>query len=176
VSTSPTTRLWIAGPADEKAADAGCYFDLDAADHVRRFMAKVIRQSKGEFAGKPLDLLDWQWQHIVGPLYGWKRPNGRRRFRRASVWVAKKNGKSTLAAGLILYGLVADGEAGAEVYGAAADRNQAGIIFNEVAAMVRQSPALEKRLDVNKTIHRVVFQEANSFYQVLSKDSRKSGH
>jgi phage terminase large subunit-like protein len=176
VSTSPTTRQWITCPADEKAADAGCYFDLDAADHVRRFMAKVIRQSKGEFAGKPLELLDWQWQQIVGPLYGWKRPNGRRRFRRASVWVAKKNGKSTLAAGLILYGLVADSEAGAEVYGAAADRNQAGIIFNEVAAMVRQSPALEKRLDVNKTLHRVVFQEANSFYQVLSKDSRKSGH
>jgi phage terminase large subunit-like protein len=170
------TRAWVKGPADVKAVDAGCFFDLEAAERVRRFLAKLVRQSKGDFAGKPLELLEWQWRKVIGPLYGWKRPNGRRRYRRASVWVAKKNGKSTLAAALILYGLVGDGEPGAEVYGAAADRNQASIIFDEVSAMVKQSPALEKRLDVNRTIRRVTFAEANSFYQVLSKDSRKSGH
>jgi phage terminase large subunit-like protein len=176
LSISPETRQWIRCAADEQAADAGGFFDLPAADRVRRFLAKLVRQSKGDFAGKPLELLDWQWQNVVAPLYGWKRANGVRRYRRATVFVAKKNGKSTLAAGLILYGLVADGEQGAEVYGAAADRNQASIIFDEVAAMVRQSPALEKRLDVNRTVRRVAFLEANSFYQVLSKDSRKSGH
>ncbi len=176
MSISSATRQWIASPADERAAEAGCYFDLDAADRVRRFLAKLVRQSKGDFAGKPLELLDWQWRNVVGPLYGWKRRSGVRRFRRASVWVPKKNGKSTLAAALILYALMADGEAGAEIYGAAADRNQASIIFDEVAAMVKQSPAMAKRLDVNRTIRRVTFQEANSIYQVLSKDSRRSAH
>jgi phage terminase large subunit-like protein len=174
--TTAQTHKWIRSHADEKAVDAGSYFDLKAADRVRRFLAKLVRQSKGDFAGKPMELLDWQWGGVVGPLYGWKRKNGLRRFRRASVWVSKKNGKSTLAASLILYALIADGEPGAEVYGAAADRNQASIIFDEVAAMVRQSPEMLKILDVNRTLRRVTYAETNSFYQVLSKDSRRSGH
>ena len=162
--------------ADERAVDQGCYFDLEAANRVRVFFSRFLRHSKGQFGGRPFELLDWQWNDIIGPAFGWRRADGSRRYRRVSVWVPKKNGKSTLAAGLILYGLVADSEPGAEVYGAAADRNQAGIIFSEVKAMVDQSPSLEKILTVNATAKRITYEKKHSFYQVLSKDSRKTGH
>lgn len=174
--TDSITRQWVRSKADESAVDAGCVFDLAAADRVRTFFAKFLRHSKGSFGGQPFELLGWQWDSLLGPLYGWKRRDGSRRYRRSSTWISKKNGKSTLCAGLILYSLVADNEPGSEVYGAAADRAQASIIFEEVAAMVGQSPALAGRLDVNRTIKRVTFAERASFYQVLSRDSRRSGH
>src|SRR6516164_249772 len=122
---------WLRTAADEAAVAAGCYFDQAAADRVRFFFEKFLRHSKGTFAGKPFELLSWQWQEVVGPLFGWRRADGTRRYRRFELWVPKKNGKSTLGAGLIPYLLVADGEPGAEVYGAARDRQQARIIFAE---------------------------------------------
>lgn len=170
------TRKWARSKADEVAVRDGCHFDLKAAERVREFFAKFLRHSKGTFAGKPFELQPWQWEEVVGPAYGWKRPDGTRRYRRVSVWISKKNGKSTLCSGVVLYGLVADGEPGAEVYGAAADRIQAGIIFEEVAAMVDQSPALASRLTVNRSLKRVTYDGRHSFYQVLSKESRKTGH
>lgn len=173
--TDRVTREWTRSKADEAAVDAGCTFDLQAAERVRKFFT-YLRHSKGDFAGKPFELLDWQWQDVIAPAYGWRRPDGTRRYRRVSVWVPKKNGKSTLCAGLVLYGLTGEGEPGAEVYGAAADRQQAGIIFEEVASMIDQSAPLKGRLDVNRTIKRVTFAPRHSFYQVLSKEARKTGH
>lgn len=167
---------WIRSKADERAVERGCHFDERSAEKARLFFSRFLRHSKGKFAGKPFELQEWQWRDVIAPCFGWKRPDGTRRYRRLSVWVPKKNGKSTLASGLILYGLVADGEQGAEVYGAAADRNQAAIIFGEVAAMVSQSPSLAGRLKINQSLKRVVCPATNSFYQVLSKDSRRSGH
>src|SRR3990167_6651713 len=159
MSIESDTRTWARSPADEKPVAAGCPFSLPAAERVRFFFAKFLRHSKGQFAGKPFELLDWQWREWVGPLFGWRRADGTRRYRRAEWFVAKKNGKSTVAAGLVLYGLVGDGEAGAEVYGAAADRNQASVIFHECASMVGQSPALRGRLNVVETTKRIVFEE-----------------
>lgn len=171
------TNHWTRTPADDRAVANGCYFDEPAALKVRKFFHDILRHSKGtDFAGKPFELLDWQWESFIGPLFGWKRKDGTRRYRRASVWVSKKNGKSSLCSGLVLYGLIADGEPGAECYGAAADRNQAGIIFNEAASMVYQAPALKSRLQVIESTKRIVFPETRSFYTVLSKDARKTGH
>jgi len=170
------TKQWIRSAADERAVDAGCRFDLQAADRVRQFSAKFCRHAEGDFAGKPFELLDWEWQHVVGPLYGWKDAAGSRRFSKASIWIPKKNGKSTLAAMLILYMLLADGEAAAEIYGAARDRNQAGIVFRAVRNMVNQSPALLKYLQVIASVKRIVFEQKASFYTVLSAEARKTGH
>src|SRR5688572_21702095 len=117
-------------PADQKALQNGCYFDLSYAERVRDFFARFLRHSKGQFAGKKFELLPWQWEEIIKPLFGWRRADGTRRYRRAYIEVPKKNGKSTLAAGIALYLLIADGEPGAEVYSAAADRDQASIVFN----------------------------------------------
>jgi phage terminase large subunit-like protein len=152
----------------------GLRWDLEAALRAIGFFS-YLRHSKGEFAGKPFEMQPWQ-AFCVGSVYGWKRADGTRRFRRSGIWVPKKNGKSTMVAGLVLYGLVADGEAGAEAYGAAADKFQASLVFNEVRAMVAQTPALAQRLRVVDTTKRVVFEQANSVYTVLSKDSRKTGH
>lgn len=176
-SPDSITKSWTKTDADRKAVSEGCWFDLAAAERVRHFFSRFLKHSKGQkFAGQKFDLLPWQWEHVVGPLFGWRRADGTRRYRRASVWVPKKNGKSTIAAGLILYMLIADNEPGSEVYGAARDRNQAGIIFNEVRNMVRQSSGLSGKLQIHDTVKQVKFDSRNSFYQVLSSEAGKTGH
>ena len=162
---------WIKSKADEDAWQRGCRPDPPAAERVRDFFSKFLRHSKGEFAGKPFELLPWQWEDIVKPLFGWKRPDGTRRYRRAYIEVPKKNGKSTLCAGLTLYMLVADNEPGAEVYSAAADRKQASIIFNEVKTMIDASPALTQKLSVLVSQKRVTFSLKHSWYEAMSAEA-----
>jgi len=162
---------WIQTENDERAACEGYYFDLPAAELVRDFLG-LLRLTDGEWKDRPLKLMDWQWRGIVGPLFGWKRPNGLRRFRRGYEATAKKNGKSGLASGLSLYMLMMDGESGAEVYVAACDRAQAGIIFNESARMIAKSPTLSKRLDVIASQKRITYPATYSAMQALSADVR----
>ncbi len=95
---------------------------------------------KGEWAGQPFRLAEWERQ-IVRDLLGWKREDGTRRYRTAYIEVPRKNGKSSLAAGLALYLLFADEEPGAEVYSAAADRDQAAIVFDLAREMVARRVA-----------------------------------
>jgi phage terminase large subunit-like protein len=161
---------WIRSPRDEKAVLEGCRFDIRAAERVRTFFTKFLRHSKGQWAGQPFALLDWQWREVVAPLFGWKRADGTRRYRRAYIEVPKKNGKSALFSGLSLYLLAADGEPGAEVYSAAVDRDQASIVFNEAANMVEVSPQLSSRLNVVRSMKRIVMPRSRSFYKALSAD------
>lgn len=168
--TDDTTSEWTRGPADEVAVAHGCYFDLDAAERVRKFFAKFLRHSKGEWAGQPFTLLDWQWEKIIAPLFGWKRPDGSRRFRKGYIEIPKKNGKSTISSGIALYMLAADGEAGAEVYCVAADRMQAGIVYTEAANMVDASPALSARIEQVRSIKRLVYPKERAWMQTLSSD------
>lgn len=126
----------------EKGKARGLRFDRQAAEHVVQFFG-FLRHSKGEWAGQPFELEPWQ-QFILWSLFGWKREDGLRRFRKAYIEVPRKNGKSTFAAGLGLYLLVADGEPGAEVYAAATKREQAKITWSEAARMVQRSPALAR--------------------------------
>jgi phage terminase large subunit-like protein len=137
----------VRGPADELAMSEGCWFDLRAAEFVRSFLEGFCKQSIGEWAEQPLTLLPWQWQDVVAPLYGWKRPDGRRRFRSAYIQVAKKNGKSTLVSGLSLYHLLADGEAVPEIDLCACDKTQAGIVYNEASRMRASSASLRDRIE-----------------------------
>jgi len=133
----------------ENADDRGLYFDKNAAQLVIDFFG-LLKHSKGEWAGQTIELEPWQ-QFIVWVLFGWKRKGtGVRRFRTAYIEVARKNGKSTLGAGIGLYLLVADGEPGAEVYTAATKRDQARISHSEATRMTKASPPLRKRI----TIHR----------------------
>jgi len=326
--------------ADERAVADGCWVDLAAAERVRTFFRKFLRHSKGEWAGQTFELLEWEWTDLVLPLFGWMRPDGTRRFRRAYAEVAKKNGKalalntplptpsgwvsmgdvdvgdalfdengdtcsvvavtdvllgrpcyrvsfsdgtsvvadaehewavrslskerslilttkeiagsvstradgarnysipvagklnsrpsslrkqarlrpapprlarsttrqitsvepvgsvpvrciqvdspsslylcgegmvpthnSTLCAGLSLYLLIADGESGAEVYSAAADREQASIVFREAASMVGASTELSGHVQVIPSTKRLVFPRTGSFYHALSADA-----
>jgi phage terminase large subunit-like protein len=130
----------------EIAAERGLYFDSEAAEWSIGFFAQ-LSHSKGEWAGQPLVLEPWQ-SFVVGNLFGWKRADGTRRFRTSYVSVGRKNGKSTLAAGLGLLLAFFDGEAGAEVYAAATKRDQAKIVWGEARAMVLASPPLRQRISV----------------------------
>lgn len=157
--------------ADERAADAGYWFDSTAADHAVGFIERFCHHSIGRWRGQPFKLMDWQRDEIVRPLFGWKDRDGLRRFRRAGIWVPKKNGKSTLCAAIELYLLVGDNEGGAQVYIAAADRNQASIVYRESAAMVQSSPQLKSVLRINNSTHVISFPANDGFIRVLSADS-----
>lgn len=145
------------------------WFDKKAADAAVAFFEKLLVHSKGEWAGQPFVLQPWQREDIIRPLFGWKRPDGTRRYRRAYIEIPRKNGKSTLAAGLALYMLFADNEPGAEVYSAAADTDQARIVFDEARRMVESSPALSKY----GTVYRksIIVPMAGSTYRVISADA-----
>ncbi|MEX1230060.1 MAG: terminase TerL endonuclease subunit [Planctomycetaceae bacterium] len=140
------------------------------AERVRTFFTRFLRHSKGEWADKPFTLLDWQWEEVIAPLFGWLRPDGTRRFRRGYIEVPKKNGKSALFSGLGLYLLVGDHEPGAEIYSAAVDRDQASIVFNEAAHMVESSPHLSSRLKLIRSTKRIVCHRSRSLYRALSAD------
>jgi phage terminase large subunit-like protein len=157
--------------SDREAIRQGCYFDESAALRVLAFFRKFLRHSQGKWAGKPFEPLPWQYERVIEPLFGWKRPNGKRRFRRCGIAVAKKNGKSTLLAALGLYLLVGDGEAGAEVYSAGADREQAAIIYNEAARMVKASTGLTGYLTTIPSGKKIAFPLANSYYRALSSEA-----
>lgn len=128
------------------AAARDLWFDEAAADHALEFFA-WLTHSKGEWAGQPVVLQPWQI-FIVGSVFGWRQADGTRRFRTAYVEVPRKNGKSTLSAGIGLYLLVADGEPGAEVYSAATKRDQARITHGEAVRMVRASPGLRAHVKI----------------------------
>lgn len=161
---------WIRDPHDVRAVLDGCSFDEEAGQHVVDFFLWFLKHSKGkDWAGKPFALLAWE-EDVCRRLFGWKRADGTRRFRRGGIWIAKKNGKSTLAAGIELYMLVGDDEPGAEVYSGANDRSQAGIIYREAAQMVRTSPHLRKRLKPVDTTKTIAYPGSAGFLQALSAD------
>ena len=147
----------------------GFYFDERAATIAVRFFEQLLHHSKGEWAGQPFNLEPWQREQIVRPLFGWKREDGLRRYRRAYIEIPRKNGKSTLSAGIALCLLFADEEPGAEVYSAAADRDQAAIVFDEAKAMVEASPELRKRAEIYKRA--IVVAGTRGVYRVLSADA-----
>ncbi len=147
------------------------YFEPGRARHVLEFFQDWLRHSKGRFAGEAFTLLDWQAE-LLAELFGWLRvSDDSRRYRVAYISTAKKSGKSTLLAGIGLYLLVMDAENGAEVYGAAADREQASVIYREMASMVRASPQLSSVLEVIDSRRTIAYRKEAAFYRVLSADA-----
>jgi phage terminase large subunit-like protein len=150
--------------------DGGCYYSPRHADLVVRFFREFLHHGIGEWAGKPFELLPWQKDEWVDPLFGWLRADGTRRYRRAGVWIPKKSGKTTMAAGICLYMLVGDDEPGAQVVSAANDKSQAAYIYRDCAAFVRQSPDLQSILDLVDSRKRINYTQQNAYYEALSAD------
>ncbi len=146
----------------------GLRFDEDAAEKATSFFS-FLRLAEGEFAGKTFILLPWQ-KFIIGSLFGWKGPDGYRRFRKAYIEAGKGSGKSPLLAGIGLLGLVADGEQGAEIYSAAVTRDQAGILFNDAKRMVKASEALSRRIDVG--VSNLAYLAGGSYFRPVSSEGR----
>ncbi|KAB0285463.1 terminase large subunit [Vibrio fortis] len=123
-------------------------FDPTKAQRVIDFY-KFIKHTKGKLARSVMKLMPWQ-QFCVGSIVGWvDRSTGFRRFKQANIWVARKNGKSTLASGLGLYFLIGDGEVGAEIYSIAVKKDQAKIVFDDAVRMLSMSE-LKQLLDVKR--------------------------
>ncbi len=145
------------------------YYDEEMANFAVTFIEQLCH-TKGTWAGKKFKLLDWQEQ-IIRDLFGTLKPNGYRQFNTAYIEIPKKNGKSELAAAVALLLCCGDGEQRAEIYGCAADRGQATIVFDVAADMVRMCPALNKRCKILTSQKRILFTPTNSFYQVLSAEA-----
>ena len=144
------------------------HYDKEAADYAVMFIESLCH-TKGTWAGKPFELIDWQEQ-IIRDLFGILKENGYRQFNTAYIEIPKKQGKSELAAAVALLLLCGDGEERAEVYGCAADRNQAKIVFDVAVDMVRFSSALSKRVKILESQKKITYLPTNSSYQVLSAD------
>lgn len=144
-----------------------CY-DKKKADRAVTFIENLCH-TKGKWAGTPFWLLPWQEQ-LIRDIFGIVKPDGNRQFRTAFVEICKKVGKSELAAAVALYLLYADNEPSAEVYGAAADRQQASIVFDVAKQMVEMSPALMKRSKLMGATKRIVNYSNAGYYQVLSAE------
>lgn len=158
-----------ANASKRDASASGYWYDEAAAERAVAFFAECLTHTTGEWRGQPFVLADWQADRIVRPLFGWKRADGTRRYRTAFIAVPRKAGKTTLAAGLALYAAFADGEPGAQVINAAADREQARLCFDIARQMVEAEPELLSRADVFKNA--ITLPEMGSSYRVLSSDA-----
>lgn len=155
----------------EHGAERGLRFDRAAAEYANLFFPSFLRHSKDVFAGQPFELSPWQ-QFIVWNIFGWKREDGTRRYRTAFVEVPRKNGKTTLAAGIGLFLLTMDGVRGAEIYSAATKMDQARLSWDEAVAMVAKSPAMRKIVKHWKASNSLVYEETGSKFKPLGADAK----
>jgi phage terminase large subunit-like protein len=128
-----------------------------------------LTHTKGAFAGQTFNLRPWQ-RRIVKELFK-TRKDGLRQYRTCLLMLPRKNGKTELAAAVALYGLLADGETGAEVYSAAADRDQAGLVFGVAAQMIRNNPELAAECYIVESQKRIVHRASGSFYKAISAEA-----
>ncbi len=160
----------------ERGKERGLVWRPEKAARVMGFFRDVLRLNGGDFEGKPFELHPSQ-QFIVGSLFGWYGEDGFRRFRVAYTEMAKGNGKSPAAAGIGLYMMTADDEPRAEVYSVATKKEQAQILFRDAVAMVQQSPALAKRIEVLGGLMpwNMIHHASNSFFRALASSEGQSG-
>lgn len=161
----------------QQAPDRGFFFDIEKVKRAAGFFRDVLRLNGGEYEGQPYELLDWQ-AFIVGSILGWVDVDGMRRFRMAYIETAKGSGKSPLAAGIGIYGMMSDGEPRAEIYAAATKKDQAMILFRDAVAMRDLSPELTARLvksGVGENAWNMAYHRTGSFFRPISADDGQSG-
>lgn len=129
-----------------------------------------LTHTKGPFAGQPFQLRHWQEKDIIRPLFK-TGPDGRRVYRTCLLMMPRKNGKSELAAALAIDGMMFDKEAGAEVYSAAADRDQAALVFNVAAQMIRNDPELYQQCEIVDSQKRIIHRKSGSFYRAITAEA-----
>lgn len=148
---------------------SGYWFDERAATVAERFFDRMLCHIEGPLAGQPFVLQPWQ-RDIVRNLFGWRAPDGSRQYRKLYLEVPRGNGKSTFAAGLALLLLTADGERSAKIYSAAADKEQAAIVFKSAEQMAAASPLLAKRVRTYRN-RLMEYPATASEYKALSADA-----
>lgn len=146
------------------------YYDEKSANRAVDFIETFCLHTKGDLAGQPFILEEWQKNDIIRPLFGWKsKKTGLRKYRQCFVFIPRKNGKTNLMCGIALYMLFSDGEKGAEIVSAAADKFQARLSFSISKNMVIQSPELAKRANTYRDS--ITYDRVGSYYKVISADA-----
>jgi phage terminase large subunit-like protein len=170
---------WV-NPADQtECPERGDHFCVPRADHVVGFFENLLVHTKGRHARKRFILRDWQSEEILRPLFGrvvWSDEHSAyvRQYRIAYIEMARKNGKSQLLAGIMLYLLFGDGEESAEIFSVAKDRNQAGLVFDVASRMVLLSPILSREARVIPSTKRIVRVKTNGVYRVIAADAGRA--
>lgn len=141
--------------------------ETQAARAIR--LIDQLTHTKGPFALQPFHLRPWQTS-ILKRLFKTQR-DGRRQYRTCLLMLPRKNGKTELAAALAIYFLLFDGEIGGEVYSAAADKDQAALVFNVAAQMIRNDPELEAQCEIVDSQKRIVHRRSGSFYRAISAEA-----
>lgn len=157
-------------PGYDPIATAGdCTFEPRVAESAIRFLCEQMTHVEGELAGKPLVLEPWQ-QAVVGCVFGWKRPNGTRRYREVFQYVPRKNGKTTQLGALINLVAFCDNEMGAQIYSAASEREQAALVYRQTKGMILNNPELSKKCKPYVTFKSIEYPN-NVTYKALSADA-----
>lgn len=148
-------------------------FDPVAVERVLKFF-QMLHQQIGRWAGHEFTLLDWQVRHLIAPVFGIKyRSTGLRVIRTVWFEIPRKNGKSSTCSGLSLYLFMADREPGAQVFAAAGDKAQAGIVFRASAAMAKGSKPIRDALGKGIQRSLLEYSKTGSIYRVLSADGAR---
>lgn len=168
--------LWHRDGSALVCEQTGPHFCDARALKAQGFFHELLVHTKGHWARKPFLLEEFQWMDIVKPTFGqtvWSetRETYRRQFRIVWIEIARKNGKSELLAGILLYLLLADAEEEAEIYGVARNKDQAALVFNVARRMVTLSPILRPRVDIRKAARRLINPRTDGFYQVIPADA-----
>lgn len=157
-------------PGYDPVATAGdCYFDARVAESAIAFFPEYMTHIEGEKAGQPFELEPWQ-QAVIGCAFGWKRPNGKRRYREVFQYVPRKNGKSTQLGGLINLVAFCDNEAGAQIYSAAAEREQAALVYRQAKGMILNNEELAEQVKIYTTFKSIEYPNGVVF-KALSADA-----
>lgn len=151
----------------------GWNFDQRKAEIAVAFLP-LLCHTKGEFDGKPFIPSPWQ-VFIIWNLFGWRRADGTRRFRRAHIEIARKNGKSTLAAAIMLLCFILDGEPCSEVYCAATKRDQASIVWDEAARMVSRRDYLSSRIKTVESKKQLTLPDGSKFLPLAADGKTADG-
>jgi phage terminase large subunit-like protein len=160
----------IPGGYDPVATAGECRFDEETADRAVGFFSSHLTHIEGAMANKPLELEPWE-KAFVGCIFGWKRIDGTRRYREAMLFVPRKNGKSTLCGGLINLVGLCDEEPGAQLYSAAAEREQAALIYRQAKGMILNNPELEAVCKIYTTYKSIEYPGSGNVYKALSADA-----
>lgn len=162
-------------------AARGLRYSEEEAARVIRFFETKLKLSEGQFEGEPLVLHESQ-AFIIGSLFGWQKEHPKhgwiRRFRRVYIEQGKGNGKSPIAGGIGLFGLMSDREPGAEIYSAGATKDQAGILFRDAIKMRGQSPDIATRTKTSGGEGRefnLAYLAKGSFFRPISREAKKTG-
>lgn len=147
----------------------GAWYDGDAVDRVVRFF-RNLKQVKGRWRGTSFELIDWQVEYLIAPVFGWKHADGNRIVRTAWWELNRKNGKSTISSGIGCYLFAADREKGGEVYAAAGKKDQARIVFDPAKEMATSWPTLKKRIKPYRS--HMYYPATGSVFRVLASDAK----